>query len=377
MKLMKKLLIVSLTDARRDPRVYRQASFLREHYQVTVAGLCDPEIEGVAYHPIEHHPARHILERLWRAGTLLAGHSKPFLSRFRMPEGVPSVIDYDVAIINDAETLPIGFHLAQGAPVIFDAHEYYPRQYENQLFWRIFHKQHISRICKNYIPRCAAITTVCEGIAREYHSNFQILPNVIFNCPKLYNINLNPVSSRRIRLIHHGIAAPSRKIELMIQVAQLLDDRFSLDLMLMPNDSAYYRKIKNMADESPHVNIIPPVQMIDIVPFISKYDIGLCIFQPTTFNLLYCLPNKFFEFIQARLAIAVGPSPEMARLVNAHDLGTVAPDFSPKTIAAQLNKLTSEDVWRFKQKADNAAKIFNANREMNKLRRLLQDAQDY
>jgi hypothetical protein len=38
----------------------------------------------------------------------------------------------------------------------------------------------------------------------------------------------------------------------------------------------------------------------------------------------------FVEFIQARLAVAVDPSPEMARLVQRYGCGVVAPDFPPK-----------------------------------------------
>ena len=48
----------------------------------------------------------------------------------------------------------------------------------------------------------------------------------------------------------------------------------------------------------------------------NDYDVGLYLLPPTNFNQRYALPNKFFEFIQGRLAIAIGPSPEMAKLVE-------------------------------------------------------------
>jgi hypothetical protein len=59
-----------------------------------------------------------------------------------------------------------------------------------------------------------------------------------------------------------------------------------------------------------------------------------------TFNLKYILPNKFFEFIQARLAVAIGPSVEMKRLVKEWDCGIVAANFEAKSMAAEINRLT-------------------------------------
>ena len=56
--------------------------------------------------------------------------------------------------------------------------------------------------------------------------------------------------------------------------------------------------------------------MHEIVDTIAEYDIGLFILSPINFNYYHALPNKLFEFIQARLAIAVSPSPEMARIVH-------------------------------------------------------------
>ncbi|WP_284297550.1 hypothetical protein [Homoserinibacter gongjuensis] len=75
---------------------------------------------------------------------------------------------------------------------------------------------------------------------------------------------------------------------------------------------------------------------------------GLSIFPPTTFNLAWCLPNKFFDFIQARLGVIVGPSPEMKRFVDDYEVGLVLPDFEPASLAAALEALTPERVSEWK-----------------------------
>ena len=62
---------------------------------------------------------------------------------------------------------------------------------------------------------------------------------------------------------------------------------------------------------------------------ISTYDVGLCTYAPHSFSARYALPNKFFDSLQARLCIAIGPLPEMKRLVERFDCGVVAEDFTP------------------------------------------------
>jgi len=370
---MKKLLILSFTDAERDPRVFRQAALLRDEYAVTVAGLGDPGLEGVVFAPIVPRPAATILGRVWRAGNLLLGNSAPFLQRFalKQPEALHAQ-HYDAVIVNDAEPLPLGFSLAKGAPVIFDAHEYYPRQYED-LYWKIFAKPHLTRLCARYIPQCAAMITVCPGIAAAYNERFGLWPEVMFNAPFQRDSPVNPVAADRIRLIHHGGASSDRHLEVMLDMMRFTEARFTLDMMLVgPED--YIRSLQKRGEGLANINWRPPVPMPLLVEIINTYDIGIYSLAPTSFNTTYALPNKFFEFIQARLAIAIGPSPEMAAIVKEHDLGIVADDFTPRSLAAKLNALTPEDIMRFKRNADKAAAIYNAQESLKVLKKVLQGA---
>jgi glycosyltransferase involved in cell wall biosynthesis len=79
------------------------------------------------------------------------------------------------------------------------------------------------------------------------------------------------------------------------------------------------------------------------------------------------LPNKFFEFIMAGLAVAIGPSPAMAAIVNRYDLGVVADTFDPRALADRLNALTAADIDAMKHRSLAAARDLNAENEMRKL----------
>ncbi|TLD81365.1 hypothetical protein LS70_007575 [Helicobacter sp. MIT 11-5569] len=181
------------------------------------------------------------------------------------------------------------------------------------------------------------------------------------------------INPNQIRLIHHGQASPDRRIEEMIKTMDYVDSRFSLDLMLVATyHQDYFQILKDMTENRKNVRIIPPVSFEEIIPFSLDYDIGIFLVPPTTYNLQMCLPNKFFEFIQARLAIAIGPNPEMARLVKQYNLGIISKDFTPQSMAEELNKLTKEQILHYKENANQTAKILNAEREGEKLLGILE-----
>ena len=109
-----------------------------------------------------------------------------------------------------------------------------------------------------------------------------------------------------------------------------------------------------------NVRLIPPVGSDDIIPYISQYDIGIYLLEPNNFNNKHALPNKFFEFIQGRLAIAIGPSPEMAKIVTDYDLGLISKDFDAKNLAETVNSFTTDKIIYYKGKSNLASKEFNS-----------------
>ncbi|WP_334092967.1 hypothetical protein [Helicobacter typhlonius] len=182
------------------------------------------------------------------------------------------------------------------------------------------------------------------------------------------------VNPNHIRIIHHGYASPDRKIEGMIETMDYVDSRFHLDLMLVPNyQRDYYQTLQAMVEKRKNVRILPPVSFEEIIPFSAQYDIGFYILKPANFNHLYALPNKFFEFIQARLAIAISPNPEMARLTKQYNLGIISKDFSAKEMAQSLNALTKEQILQYKENANQTAKILNAEKEGEKVLGVLEE----
>jgi hypothetical protein len=153
----------------------------------------------------------------------------------------------------------------------------------------------------------------------------------------------------------------------MIDAVGLVESRspgsMTLDLVLAPGDAAYIAELGARADAlGGAVRVLPPVPFDEIVPVLAAYDAGIFVCPPTTFNLLHALPNKLFEFVQARLAVVVGPSPEMARIVTEHGLGVVADGFTAEDTARALATLSSARVTEHKAASHRAAEALSAER---------------
>jgi hypothetical protein len=278
---------------------------------------------------------------------------------------------FDLILANDLDALPVALEVAHGSPVVFDAHEYAPLEFEDSFIWRFFFAAYKDQMCRRFMPRATMAITVSEGIAERYASEYSVRPEVITNAAPVYDLPVRPTDAAQIRIIYHGAAIASRRLEWMIDLMDLLDRRYSLDLILVPGDRRYIEYVRRRAAGKPSVRFLAPVPMAELVSLSSNYDVGLYLLPPSSFNNRMALPNKFFEFLQARLAIAIGPSFEMAKVVRAFSCGVVAPEFSVQALATSLNGLTCEDIDRMKAGADRAARILTAERNDEKLRSMV------
>ena len=373
---MKSILILCFSKLQHDARVSRQIDFLKKTYRITAVafdGLPDPGVELIKI----DRPKLSLFRKAFLSFFLIL---RIHPTAYRLLHGHPPLRrkladrQFDLIIANDIEALPLAFDIDPTANVLFDAHEYAPRHFEDKLSWRIFFQPFNLYLCKKYIPKVKAMTTVGTGLANEYHKHFSVDPVIITNATAYHEIVPSPIKPNTIRMIHHGGATVSRKLELMIELMRHLEERFTLDLMLIVPELAssktknYINRLRTLADGDPRIRFLPPVKSLEIVAFINRYDLGLFLLPPVNFNYANTLPNKLFDFIQARLGIAIGPTPEMAEIVNSYKIGVVSKDFSPESLAFELNKLSSSDVEQFKLNTSRPARERSA--ESNKIKLL-------
>jgi glycosyltransferase involved in cell wall biosynthesis len=268
--------------------------------------------------------------------------------------------NYSLIICHDLLLLPLGIEISNlpqninNCSIIMDAREYYPRQFENNIIWKYTIGKLNDYVCRRYLHKCDVIYTVSPGLALGYNTNYSINTIMLPNLPN-YEVIIPHLTSKPFRCIYHGIAIPGRKIELLIEVFSQLSAIANLDLMLIPKNTNYYTKILKLANLFPNIRCIGPVSMDQIVSYISIYDIGILMLQPNTYNHLYALPNKLFEYIQARLCLVVSPLPDIANLVRKYNVGIVTNDFSTLSMINSIKSLTYTEINTFKQNSDKAS----------------------
>lgn len=366
---MKHVLVITFSNLKTDSRVRRHVNFLKKKYKLTVACFdadATTEYDLILLKSEALNPSRKL-----KLAALLG--LRLFNSAYRTQHPYFSLADkitgkVDLIIANDVETLPLAFHIAekQNCRVVFDAHEYAPRHFEDKFVWRLFFQPLNIFLCRKYIPRVKAMITVGKGLANEYEKNFNIKPAIVTNASYYHELEPSQVQGNSVRLVHHGIATPSRKLELMIDMMDHLDKRFTLDMYLLSSGFVssktknYPTRLKELAARNPRVRILDPIKSELIVRTINSYDMGVFLIPPVNFNYENTLPNKLFDFIQARLAVAVGPTPEMAEIVRHYDLGVVSEDFTAASLARSIQAIKPEKLITYKKNSIAAAQRLNA-----------------
>jgi glycosyltransferase involved in cell wall biosynthesis len=372
---MARVLVLSFSDHARDPRVNRQVAALSSRHEVVAAGLGAAPLRGVRFVDLRPPPSTRAARANQAAGlqrilsrrfeTAYWGNRLVRTSLERL-----SGVQPDAVVANDIQTLPLGLRAAGRARVLFDAHEYYPEHFVQVGWWRLVMAPYLAYLCRRYMPLAATTTTVSPGLAKLYRDRLGVEPEVIVNAPPRADLAPSPVD-RPIRLLHHGLADSRRRLDRTIEAVRQLDGRFVLDLILMGRGGELAR-LRAGAEGDPRIRFLEPVPLREIPRVANAYDVGVFMLEPRTPNQLHVLPNKLFEFIQARLAVAIGPSPDMAAVVNDWGCGVVAQEFSPGALAAALGSLDAESIARMKQRSHAAAEELCAERIQQRFMELVE-----
>ena len=156
---------------------------------------------------------------------------------------------FDLVVANDARVLALAHAVADGSPVWADLHEWAPEERTHVLSWRLLVAPLMRHLCARYLPLSAATSTVCLSIAELYERDFGVRPAVVRNSNPWQPLEPGAVAEGRIRLVHSGAAVHGRSLETMIDAVCALNERFTLDLFLVPaaDGGAYHRSLQARA----------------------------------------------------------------------------------------------------------------------------------
>lgn len=371
----RRILCISFSDINADARVLRQLAVLAEFGEVTTVGYGEKPADaaehlqvGSALPSLPQTPAGVALLALRRYDRVEL--SAPAIQEVRRLVGDRR---FDLVVANEARAMGLGHRIARGAPVIADLHEWAPEERAHVLPWRLLIKPYMTYQCAKYLPKMAGATVVNDSIGRMYQDSFGVLPRTVRNAGPVQDLEPGEVADDRIRLVHSGGAVPGRNLEATIQAVRALDERFTLDLYLVParDGGRYLGTLRELIGDEKRITLHPPVRPDELAATLNRYDVGVFSLPALTPNHRLMLPNKFFDYVQARIGVVFNTSVETDRLINEHDLGAIVPDASADALRATLSGLTADRVREVKQNAHKAAEVLNSAEDSAAFRGLL------
>lgn len=377
---LKKVLILCKTNLYNDPRVLKQINSLGHEYHITTAGTApsnqpDVDVEWPVFTKDES------LNKYLFFLQLITKQYRNIYWTEKHKAALEKLINtkFDLIICNETELLPIANEISkeQNISIYLDLHEYYPVDKKNGILSSL-QKKYECWLLKNHLNNVARFSTVSPSIVKLYKKRFNIDCTLIDNACRYFDLSPTKTDPEHIKLVSHGAAIRGRKIEHMINMMKLMDSRYSLDLFLMDTDTTYRNELQKEANKFPigKVNIYPGIPFSDIQKTINKYDVGIYSLYPTHLNNELALPNKLFEFIQGRVAIVIGPTPDMVDIVQKYSLGKVTKEFTPKSLAKTIQMLSITDIERYKRNTNIAAIERNSEVNLEEIRKIVSSILD-
>lgn len=368
--------IISLTSVTDEPRVRRQSHTLHEAgWNVVVAGYKGRSEKPPYWRLIEVEQVYPALSTAKRLGLQLKKRLCPYHARYAedyywWAAGFGGIFERiawvegvkcDLVVAHDYYTAPIAARLADkcGAKFVVDCHEYAVEQYAYDPEWMRVERPWIDVLQRRFLGQAAAVTTVCEGIARLLARDYDLAvpPLVVRSVPAYQELPFRPVDGR-VEVLYHGIISPHRGLEVTIKSVPLWRPEFRF-VIRGPGPEDYVASLRALAAEcgvAGRVRIEPPVPFSEIVPAANRSDIGFFVQEDVSLHKHFALPNKFFEYIMAGMALCVADLPEMARIVTKHGVGRLVQTITREGIAETINGFSAHDIDEYKRRSLKAAR---------------------
>jgi hypothetical protein len=375
-----KILVIKRADMEFDIRSQRIATSLRKDFDVKLVGVSPWSESTIKQESIPDFNIMQLSlpERAFRKirREILQRNigDKSLEYRFSKDKWIHSASQFmaknsfDLIIACDIDAIAASKISKSRALVIGDMHEHAPTELANQPGWLERIGVYKSWLCEEYLPTVDVLYTVSSSLAKSFSQEFRLeLPEVLRNVAPYTQRIKKPSNMAPNNFIHHGIAAKIRRLEEHAILANRLGDPYQFNMMLQPVEYDYYGYLKGISKIVDNFKIIAPVAPSEIIQSIAKYDAGIYLLRPETEQLRVTLPNKFFEFVQARLPIFSGGLGEMDALVERYRIGVCIGTPYGSDAAEKIRSLQNVDWLEIHSNLDEAAYEMSLEKEFGLL----------
>ena len=262
----------------------------------------------------------------------------------------------DVLLSNDLDTLLANYLVSRirKRELVYDSHEYYTETPE--LVNRKFVQGIWKRIERWIFPKLKHAYTVNESIAALFREKYKVTVEVIRNLPyrREYKIEKSreelglPLNKKIILLQGAGINI-ERGTEEMTEAMQYIDHAVFVIIGDVDVIEQLQEQVRKMKLDS-KVIFIPTMPFKQLYQYTVHADIGISLDKDTNINYRFSLPNKIFDYIQARVPVLVTDLVEIRKVVEEYNIGMVAESHEPAMIAStikeMLNRTDQYEIWK-------------------------------
>lgn len=209
-----------------------------------------------------------------------------------------------------------------------------------------------------YFARADQVFAVSQGIVDRLNEEQKLCrpAKLLRNVPPLERHPFRPVSGTRT-ILYHGLIDPVRDLDLAVKAAKLWKSDTRL-VIRGPSQAGAAESLQTLIAElgvSQKVTLEPAVPFVEMLARANEADVGYFVYRDGSPQRRFVLPNKFFEYQMAGLALMVSDLPEMAALTCQYDTGVIVNDLTPEAIARAVDSLTDDQINTYKANALKAA----------------------
>lgn len=370
---MKRNVHIYFSEMRSESRIFKIADTLSRHEvfdEICVLGRVAHDLP-----PVEKLNARATIFRL----------DVPFLSLVTKASTLRSVLWYMVAYVkvirlrpqclsvHSVSFLPLAMMVKLCLPhtkIIYETHEL-----ETETNGASGAKKKLRRLIEAigmpFISHTIAVSpSICDWYATRYRTDEVSL---VMNCPPFvakqksdYFKTHFKLSSDKVVFLYQGIMSPGRGIEGLVAALDNLPEQAVLVLLGYGVD---FDKWYRLNLTSPRLFVHPAVPFEKILEVTSSADCGISFMEDTCLSHRFALPNKLFEFIQARIAVIVSPTVDQSQLVTTAGVGLVCNSFDTTAITRACEKFMAGTLGDIEANLEQAAQTYSwQNQEKNLLK---------
>ncbi len=334
-----RIILCVTNDIATDQRVRRIASSLRKIFSgILIVGTVSPKSLSLQGFPFSVHR----IPMLFKKGPLFYAEYNCRLFFYLL------FCRTDILVANDLDTLPAVFMAARikRLPLVYDSHEYFTELPE--LVQRPGVKRIWAGIEKLILPRIRYAYTVSQSIATEYKRKYGIGFRVVRNLPvRLVTSGKGTTVNKNTEklIIYQGSLNMGRGLEIAIRAMEYMENtKFVIaGAGYLENELKELVKALKLNDRISFTGRIPPE---DLIHYTVRADLGISLEENSGLNYYYALPNKLFDYIQARIPVLVSDLPEMAAVVKEFEVGRVVSVTDPHELARVFREMLTDELQR-------------------------------